>query len=189
MIFPLIRMQLPLKMMSSAFFRTMAYECLRYATMAYNTVRGYWNKIVDWYYYTPLVEPNRRYFLSDTHTFNESYLKVPPGAVYVEEWIKNGDKKCVVRYENDVIPALWIRTPFDQHARCPWLWVGDKETEIDLTRTFNKFLVPGNHILLDLVEKLIQINEKTNLVYIESGTFRELKFPGEGLLIKANGDE
>jgi len=67
--------------------------------------------------------------------------------------------------------------------------VGDKETEIDLTKTFNKFLVPGNRILIDLVEKLILINEKTNLVYIESGTFRELKFPGEGLLIKANGDE
>lgn len=175
--------------MSNTFLRTLAYECLRYATMAYTTVRGYWNTLIDWYYYTPLVEPSRRYFLSDTHTFNESYLKVPPGTVYVEEWIRNGEKKCVVRYDNEVIPSLWIRTPFEQHARCPWIWVGDRTTEIDLTRTFNKFLVPGNRILIDLVEKLIQINDKTDLVYIETGTFKELKFPGEGLLIKANGDE
>ena len=95
----------------------------------------------------------------------------------------------MVRYANEVIPAVWVRSPFEQHAQCPWIWVGDRATEIDLTRTFNKFLVPGNRITLDLVERLIQINDRTDLVYIERGTFRELKFPGEGLLIKANGDE
>jgi hypothetical protein len=109
--------------------------------------------------------------------------------VYIEEWVQNGEKKSVVRYENEVIPAAWVRTPFDQHARCPWIWVGDRATEIDLTRTFNKFLVPGNRITIDLVERLIQINDRTDLVYIETGSFRELKFPGEGVLIKANGDE
>lgn len=189
MTFPPTLTPSPLKMMSNYYLRIVAYEFLRYATLTYNAVREYWNRILDWYYYTPTVQPSRRYFLSDTHTFNDSYLKVPPGAVYIEEWIRHGEKKCVVRYPNDVIPSVWILTPFDQNARCPWLWVGDKETEIDLTRTFNKFLVPGNRITIDLVEKLIQINEKTDLVFIESGTFRELKFPGEGLLIKANGDE
>lgn len=189
MTFPLTPMPSPLKMMNNRFLRAIAYECIRYATMAYNTVTQVWNKVVDWYYYIPQVQPNRRYFLSETHTFNDSYLKVPPNTVYIEEWIRNGEKKCVVRYSDEVIPARWIRTPFDQNARCPWIWVGDRATEIDLTRTFNKFLVPGNRITIELVEKLIQMNDRTDLLYIESGTFRELKFPGEGILIKANGDE
>jgi hypothetical protein len=173
-------------MMNTAFFRVLAFECLRYATMAYTTLRGLWNNLVDWYYYTPLVQPSRRYFLSNMYTFNDAYFKVPDDTVYVEEWIKNGETKCVVRYPNEVIPASWIRTPFEQHARCPWVWVGDKDTELDLTRTFTKFVVPGNQIRSDLVNHLVH---PSNLIYIEAGTFRELKFPGEGLLIKANGDE
>jgi hypothetical protein len=62
--------------------------------------------------------------------------------------------------------------------------VGDKETEIDLTRTFNRFLVVGNRIELALVLKLIQVTEKTNLIYIEAGTFKECKFPGDGIAIE-----
>jgi len=173
----------------NAFLQTLAFELLRYATMAYDTLMEYWILFLDWYSYVPLVAPTRRYFLSDSHTFNDSYGKVPPDTVYVEEWIRGGDKKCVVRYENETIPSSWTTDPFTQSARCPWLWVGDRTTEIDLTRTFNKFLVPGNRILIQLVQKLIQITEQTNLIYIEAGSFKEMKFPGDGLLIKANGDE
>jgi hypothetical protein len=61
--------------------------------------------------------------------------------------------------------------------------VGDTETELDLTRTFQKFLVPGNRILLDLVLKLIQVNERTRLVYIDPVTFEEHEFPGDGITI------
>ena len=63
------------------------------------------------------------------------------------------------------------------------MWVGDRETEIDLTRTFNKYLVVGNIIKMELVNKLIQVNDRSNLLYIESGTFKELKFPGDGITI------
>ncbi len=169
--------------------RIVGFQALVYATMAYDKCMETWYWLRDWYFAVPELSPHRQYFLSTTHEFNNSYLRVPPGCVYIEEWVKRGEKKCVVRYENDIIPGAWIRTPFDQHARCPWIWVGDRATEIDLTRTFNKFLVPGNRITLELVDKLIQINDRTDLVYIETGTFKELKFPGEGLLIKANADE
>lgn len=168
---------------------TLGFEILRYTTMVFNKCIVLWNSVWQWYDAIPDHQPHRQYFLSTTHQFNPSYLRVPAGCVYIEEWVQNGEKKCVVRYENDVIPAAWVLTPFEQHARCPWIWVGDRATEIDLTRTFNKFLVPGNRITIELVEKLIQITDETDLVYIETGTFRELKFPGEGLLIKANGDQ
>lgn len=130
--------------------------------------------------------PYQRYFLSDDYEFDESFETVPEDAVYVEEWVKDGEKKCVVRYEGEAIPQEWFRTPFDLPVPpCPWVWVGDKETELDLTRTFQKFLVPGNRILLDLVLKLIQVNERTHLIYIDALTFDEHEFPGDGVTIDA----
>jgi hypothetical protein len=166
-----------------------AFEVLRYATIVYNGAINLWHSFWDWYEYSPILSPSNRYFLSDDYIFSESYIKVPPNTVYVEEWNRRGETKYVVLYQNEHIPTLWTRDPFTHHARCPWLWVGDKNTEIDLTRTFNKFLVPGNRIRRQLIEKLIQINSETKVVYIESGTFNELEFPSEGLLIKANGEE
>lgn len=172
-----------------AYVQSFAFEVLRYVTIAYDSVVDAWHSFWDWYGYSPVLSPSSRYFLSDSHVFSDSYTKVPPDSVYVEEWSRRGEKKYVVLYENQHIPYLWIRDPFFQHARCPWLWVGDRNTEIDLTRTFNRFLVPGNRIRKELVEKLVHITPETKIVYIETGTFNELEFPSEGLLIKANGEE
>ena len=154
---------------------------LRYVTI----VQTYLQKLWDWFWGPDRSDiPVRRYFLSDEDAFDESYTRVPEDAVYVEEWVEDGQKKCVVLYEGEDIPHEWGSTPFDVKPKCPWIWVGDKETEIDLTRTFNKFLVVGNRIELALVLKLIQVTERTNLIYIENGTFEEKKFPGEGITIE-----
>jgi len=91
----------------------------------------------------------------------------------------------VVLYEGEEIPTEWTHTPFDVSAKCPWLWVGDKESEIDLTRTFEKYLVVGNVITYDLVSQLIRITDRTDLTYIDATTFEILKFPGGGITIKA----
>jgi hypothetical protein len=115
----------------------------------------------------------------------DGYLTVPERQIYIEEWVQGGVKKCVVRYAGEPIPREWSGTPFEKHVRSPWVWVGDRETEIDLTRTFNRYLVVGNRITSELVEKLIRVTPNTNLIYIESGTFKELKFPGDGLTIQA----
>ncbi len=137
------------------------------------------------------IRPLTRYYLSDEHVpFEDSDETVPEDCVYVEEWVDTrGHKKNVVLYEGERIPNAWTISPFDTPAKCPWVWVGDRDTEIDLTRTFNRFLVPGNRILLDLVQNLIQINDRTNLIYIESGTFKEIKFPGDGITIRADVDD
>jgi hypothetical protein len=158
---------------------------LQYLSLAYTTLRTAWNA----HYYPVLdtIRPHRRYFLSDPRPV-ESFDLVPAGAIYVEEWIEDGVKRCVLRYPTEVIPTEWTESPFDRNAKTPWIWVGDHETEIDLTRTFNRFLVVGNHITTSLVEKLIAVNDRTNLIYIESGTFKELKFPGDGLVIEEYED-
>ena len=173
----------------NAFLRFAAFESLRYATMAWTYVVDLWDSFWDWYFWTPEVRPTRRYFLTPEgeHLCDDAIRVVPEQVVYVEEWLSNGTKKCVVRYTGDPIPDLWEFSPHVLSAKCPWIWVGDRNTEIDLTQTFAKFLVPGNRIKMELVEKLIRVTEHTHLVYIEYGSFEEKEFPGEGLLIKANG--
>jgi hypothetical protein len=158
------------------------FECLRYGTLLYNILFDLWSLI--WNAPNSTNMPHRQYFLSDDHEFDDSYTRVPEDAVYIEEWVRDGEKRCVVRYEGEEIPTQWTETPWDRVAACPWVWVGDKETEIDLTRTFNRFLVVGNRIELPLVLKMIQITDNTDLMYIEAGTFKECKFPGEGIAIK-----
>lgn len=153
---------------------------LQYLSLLVINVRQTWRN------YRPAVQdtarPTRRYFLGETDPV-DGHDRVPEDSVYVEEWVQGETKRCVVKYEGEEIPTSWTTTPFDKNARTPWVWVGDRDTEIDLTRTFNKFLVVGNRITLDLVLKLIQVNQRTNLIYIESGTFKELKFPGDGITI------
>jgi hypothetical protein len=157
---------------------------LRKIAVAYTRLQLWW-KTWSSEVITPF-QPTRRYFLADSRPVIGLY--VPEGAVYVEEWVRGSDKRNVVRYEGEPIPTEWTVTPWHKNPKTPWVWVGDRETEIDLTRTFNKYLVVGNRIAQPLVEKLIRITEKTSLIYIESGTFKELKFPGDGLVIQEYDD-
>lgn len=172
--------------MIAALLRSVAFEALRYATLAWTLTKSSWEMFWDWYSWTPELRPSRRYFYADAEV-PQDIDTVPENAIYVEDWIWKGQKKCVVRYPGDPIPTAWDISPHQQTAKCPWIWVGDRNTEIDLTQTFAKFLVPGNRISMELVEKLIRVTDQTNLVYIEYGSFEEKKFPGDGLVIKANG--
>ncbi len=170
-------------------YTTILFEILRYATMAWNTCVSLGNWVWWGSVDTEKNVPTRRYFLSDEYEFDESYTRVPEDAVYIEEWTsQSGIKKCRVLYEGDEIPYTWSTNPHTLTAKCPWVWVGEKNTEIDLTRTFNKFLVPGNWIRLDLVEKLIQIVDNTELIYIATETFESVKFPGTGILIEEDAE-
>jgi hypothetical protein len=155
---------------------------LRICNGAYSFLMNLW---LVWFFRNhDTTRPYRQYFLSDDYEFDESFDTVPEDSVYVEEWVREGETKKVVRYEGEPIPHEWAQSPFDLPTPpCPWVWVGDKETEVDLTRTFQKFLVPGNKILLDLVLKLIQVNERTRLIYIDAVTFEEHEFPGDGITI------
>jgi len=163
------------------------YALLSKAVNGYHFVK---DKYLEYKYTTDEIHPTERYFLTpegrDDH-FN-SFNRVPTGWVYIEEWMDTkGRKKMIALYEGETIPTSWTHSPFElPHARCPWVWVGDKETEIDMTRTFDKFLVPGNQIRMELVEKLIKITDHTHLIYIESGTLNEIEFPGDGITIESD---
>lgn len=161
---------------------TLFMTLLQYLSMlviaAKNAWRNYNPQLIE-----DVTHPHRRYFLGEDSSTLDTTTHVPEGKIYIEEWVQNDTKRSVVRYAGEEIPKTWATSPFAKHPKTPWVWVGDRETEIDLTRTFNKYLVVGNVIKMDLVNKLIQVNQRSNLLYIESGTFKELKFPGDGITI------
>lgn len=162
------------------------YALLSKAVNGYHLVK---DKYLEYKYTTDDIKPTERYFLTPSGREEDcNHPKVPTTWVYIEEWMDTkGRKKMIVLYEGQVIPTSWTHTPFDMPpAKCPWVWVGDKETEIDMTRTFDKFLVPGNEIRMGLVEKLIKITDHTKLIYIETGTLKEVKFPGDGITIESD---
>lgn len=158
------------------------YALFTRAVNGYHTVK---DKYLEYKYTTDGVRPTAQYFLCEDGEHADVLRTdkiVPVGCVYIEEWIDiKGHKKAFVRYEGDTIPHEWNLSPFDMpSAHCPWVWVGDRDTETDVTRTFDKFLVPGNRITHELVSKLTKY---TNLLYIETKTFKHVNFPGEGITI------
>ena len=91
------------------------FELLRTITYVYTRVTGF----CQWYWCEVSIDaPNRRYFLSDEHEYDESYTRVPENSVYIEEWVRAGEKKCKVLYEGEDIPEYWETSPFDIPAKC-----------------------------------------------------------------------
>lgn len=166
------------------------YALLSKAVTGYHYVK---DKYLEYKYASDGVYPMDIYFLTRDGGDEVVLLSdtiVPEGFVYIEEWADTkGHKKMIVKYEGEEIPKEWKKSPFElPPAKCPWVWVGDKETEIDLTRTFDRFLVPGNVLKEELVSRLIKITDRTNLIYIETRTFNQVKFPGDGITITADVD-
>ena len=166
------------------------YSVLSKVVSGYHYVK---DKYLEYKYSTDVIAPTDRYFLSSDGTHVNGVQEahtVEKDRVYIEEWIDiKGHKKMIVLYEGAEVPHHWETSPFDlPTAKCPWVWVGDRETEIDFTRTFDKFLVPGNVIKAELVSKLVKITEHTNLIYIETKTFNQVKFPGDGITIEADDE-
>ena len=174
-------------------------RALQYTSIAALYIQAVWLQTVYPYlrarwaqYWSPAlkeIRPSKQYFLDMEREDLEKYLTVPEGVIYVEEWWDfNGVKRYVVRYAGETIPRVWTASPLDKTPKCPWLYVGDRETEINLTRKFDKFLVVGNKITKDLVSRLVYTTSKTKLMYIQAETFKELEFPGEGLTIEEYDD-
>ena len=110
--------------------------------------------------------------------------RVPEDTIYIEEWRKDGLKRCVLFYEAEEI-VRDVFDPFEEEPRVPWLWIGDKKTEVDLTSAMQKYMAVGNTIRLDLILHLIQVHYDTEIVYVDARTLEEVKFPAGGVKITA----
>jgi hypothetical protein len=143
-------------------------------------------KIIDWFFVSPKQNNVSYYILSDEYDQDEvdDMIRVPEDAIFIEEWEKEGVKKCNLFYDSDIIERNRF-DPFAQEAYIPWIWIGDKKTEVDLTAAMQKYMVVGNVIALDLILHLIQVHRDTEIVYIDARTLEEVKFPAKGVSIQA----
>jgi len=141
---------------------------------------------INWVFPLPKQNNVSYYILSDEYDQDEvdDMIRVPEDAIFIEEWEKEGVKKCNLFYDSDII----VRNRFDPFAAVPyipWIWIGDKNTEVDLTAAMQKYMVVGNVIALDLILHLIQVHHDTEIVYIDARTLEEVKFPAKGVSIQA----
>ena len=127
------------------------------------------------------------YILSDDYEQDEipDLKRVPEDAILIEEWYKGDTKKCILFYEGEEI-YRGVYDPYDQKPFVPWLWIGDKTTEVDLTAALQKYMAVGNTIRLDLILHLIQAHRDTEIMYIDARTLEEVKFPDHGVRIVAD---
>jgi len=128
------------------------------------------------------IRPHHRGFIGEV-VFDSSMTHVPEGCIYTEEWYdSHGNNRIKLLYSGAEIPHRWEHTPFEKEPLRPWVWVGNPETETDLTRVFDKYLVVGNHITQELVEHILPGRK---LAYMDK-TFKQLDFPGDGITIEEN---
>jgi hypothetical protein len=115
--------------------------------------------------------------------FDPSMENVPVGCIYTEEWYdSHGNNRIKLLHEGEAIPSHWEHTPFEKEPLRPWIWVGNPETETDLTRALDKYLVVGNLITQQLVEHILPGRK---LAYVDK-TFKQMDFPGDGIAIEEN---
>ena len=144
----------------------------------------------NWYFGAIPKEHNISYcVLSDDYDVEdlEEMHRVPGDTIYIEEWEKNGRKRCVIFYEGDYIHR-GVFDPFETEPHVPWIWIGDKKTEVDLTSAMQKYMAVGNTIELALLLHLIQVHYDTELMYVDARTLEEVKFPASGVKITAAND-
>lgn len=144
-------------------------------------------KFVSWMFGPePKTHKISYYVLSDEYDQDEAeeMERVPEDTIFIEEWEKDGVKKCNLFYECEEIQR-GVYNPFTQEPYVPWIWIGDKKTEVDLTAAMEKYMAVGNVIALDLILHLIQVHHDTEIVYIDARTFEEVKFPNKGVRIRA----
>jgi hypothetical protein len=142
-------------------------------------------KFIDWVFPAPKNNNVSYYILSDEYDQDEvdDMTRVPEDAIFIEEWEKEGVKKCNLFYDSDII----VRNRFDPFAvepYVPWIWIGDKKTEVDLTAAMQKYMVVGNVIALDLILHMIQVHHNTEIMYVDARSLEEVKFPASGVKIR-----
>lgn len=130
------------------------------------------------------IRPHHRGLLNDDGTaFDPKMTHVPEGSIYTEEWYdSHGNHRIRLLHAGEPIPSHWEHTPFEKEPIRPWIWVGNPQTETDLTRTLDKYLVVGNRITRELVEHILP---GRTLAYVDK-TFKQLDFPGDGIVIEEN---
>lgn len=126
----------------------------------------------------------RHYFVrADGVEFEQTMTHVPHDSIYFSE-VAPG--KVQVLYEDDEI----VPYAGDPHApvRAPWLWIGHAPSETDLTRAMEKYVLPGNFIMMDLLLHLTGRDTDEGFMYMDAESMELRKFPVEGIRLNTQDD-
>jgi hypothetical protein len=112
---------------------------------------------------------------------------VPKDTIFIEKitFIKNDDflHKYKIWYEEQLYMKLTLSQKkflVKQKINCPWIWIGENDN--DMTQVLEEFLLDGNKIKLELLNKLFPDIKKWS--YVCSKTLEIKEFPVEGIQIK-----
>jgi hypothetical protein len=107
--------------------------------------------------------------------------------IFIEKitFIKNDDflHKYKIWYEEQLYMKLTLSQKkflVKQKINCPWIWIGENDN--DMTQVLEEFLLDGNKIKLELLNKLFPDIKKWS--YVCSKTLEIKEFPVEGIQIK-----
>lgn len=119
----------------------------------------------------------------DGVVLDQNATRVPKECLCMEEL---ADNKVHVLYEDDEV--LPYTGDSSAPVYVPWLWIGHVPSDTDLTRTLQKYLIPGNHILLDLLMYVLGKDTDEGFMYLDAKTLQLRKFPVEGIRIETQDD-
>jgi hypothetical protein len=133
---------------------------------------------------------SRRTELVDSHFYlNKEYLNeeyVLDGEILVHDYYWVGEHphwfghRKVVQYGMEQVQ---LENPnIHKQPTTPWVWIGIKETEEDLTETLNDYVVVGNVLKPELLNRFLQNPEHT-IQYIDSRSFDMIPIPENGIRI------
>lgn len=161
-----------------------AFQTLQIAARIWMSIESWINYLAEaWESYSNR-HIFRHYFVrTDGVEFEQAMTRVPKDALYFSE-VAPG--KFRVLYEDDEVEP-YAGDP-DAPVRVPWLWIGHAPSETDLTRTVQKYVIPGNFILLDLLEYLLGRPVDDGFMYMDAKTMELRKFPVEGIRIETQDD-
>ena len=126
---------------------------------------------------------HRRFFISSTEEYDPEFdTHVPEGAIFVEEWKRGRYSRRRILHEGEAI-LPYEGDPW-RPVVMPWVWIGDTNTQVDLTTALSKYMIPGNLITYELISTLCTSDE-ADISFIDARTFIEHDFPAEGVRIRA----
>lgn len=166
------------------FLTHLAFQSLRIAARVWVSIESWIDRLsVLWddYWNQHIL---RHYFVrTDGVEFQQAMSRVPEDSLYFNEVAPN---KVQVLYEDDeILPYEGDPT---EPIQVPWLWIGHPTSETDLTHSLEKYLLPGNFILLDLLIHLMGQDIQDGFMYMDAQTLQLRKFPVEGIRIETQYD-
>ena len=149
---------------------------------------------VNWFFYRvstlkknlwklifPKIRYDRFFWEHEYQYINTTFSEVPEYTIHVEQWSHiDGEMRRYVTYSMNPV-KFYEGDPFAP-VKTPWLWIGNPDNDtLDVTSEMKYYMVPGNLIMPELVQKVTGIEEPH---YMDPRSLDVVKFPVEGIRLE-----